>query len=83
MTIEQKFMTMCNIGVDGLPTNEINLDVAISICKEAIKDACDQQKEICLKNVKLEMDCNNSTAMEIYIDRTSILNSPYPEGVEK
>jgi hypothetical protein len=39
MTIEQKFMTMCNIGVDGLPTNEINLDVAISICKEAIKEA--------------------------------------------
>ena len=52
----------------------ILLSDAVSICKEAIKQACDQQKVLCYRNDITEYDDNGAGDL--------ILRSPYPEGAK-
>jgi len=63
MDIEKEMWSNClinNTTGENLPTNEINIYKAILICKQAIKDACDKQKEIYADKYGVNCpDCDN------------------------
>ena len=47
-----------------------------------IKQACDKQKEICAECAVTE-EIVWALGTDINVDKNTILNAPYPEGVEK
>lgn len=54
-----------------------DIDIEDLLLKFA-REMCDKQRQICADNVELEED-EEDEGCEVWIDKLSILNSPYPE----
>lgn len=60
-------------------TNDANRDYFVNVMKEYARLCCDEQKQICSEEAETNEYYSQGT---VYVNRDSILNSPYPTQLQ-